>query len=217
MTSIGWSTSSSTPRKRAWKIGFQFVDIKHCHGYFGHELLSGATVRAGTAAASRTARAFMFARRRRHPRRRARAAARRPAFGDRHRAVQEVRRMVPAMPEVAADGYRHGFGVIDDSSLDAALEDSRALLRLMRARELRWICVTAGSPYHCPHVVRPALFPPIDGYEPPEDPLRGVARQIARDGAAEGGVSGHGLRRLGLHLSAGMAAARRPVQARAAR
>jgi NADPH2 dehydrogenase len=26
--------------------------------------------------------------------------------------------------------------------------------------------------------VRPALFPPIDGYEPPEDPLRGVARQI---------------------------------------
>jgi NADPH2 dehydrogenase len=27
-------------------------------------------------------------------------------------------------------------------------------------------------------VQRPAAFPPIDGYEPPEDPLRGVARQI---------------------------------------
>jgi hypothetical protein len=26
---------------------------------------------------------------------------------------------------------------------------------------------------------RPALFPPSDGYLPPEDPLRGVARQIA--------------------------------------
>ena len=25
---------------------------------------------------------------------------------------------------------------------------------------------------------RPALFPPVDGYEPPEDPLHGVARQI---------------------------------------
>ena len=25
---------------------------------------------------------------------------------------------------------------------------------------------------------RPALFPPTDGYEPPEDPLHGVARQI---------------------------------------
>jgi len=27
-------------------------------------------------------------------------------------------------------------------------------------------------------VQRPALFPPTDGYLPPEDPLRGVARQI---------------------------------------
>ena len=34
-------TISSMPRAvRAYAIGFQFVDIKHCHGYFGHELLS---------------------------------------------------------------------------------------------------------------------------------------------------------------------------------
>src|SRR5262249_58087863 len=32
--------------KRAAMIGFQFVDIKHCHGYFGHELL-GARGRTG--------------------------------------------------------------------------------------------------------------------------------------------------------------------------
>jgi hypothetical protein len=38
--------------------------------------------------------------------------------------------------------------------------------------------VTAGSPYYNPHLQRPALFPPVDGYPPPEDPLRGVARQI---------------------------------------
>jgi NADPH2 dehydrogenase len=30
----------------------------------------------------------------------------------------------------------------------------------------------------CPHVTRPALFPPSDGYAPPEDPLVGVARQV---------------------------------------
>ncbi|MBT8044987.1 MAG: NADH:flavin oxidoreductase, partial [Verrucomicrobiae bacterium] len=28
-------------------------------------------------------------------------------------------------------------------------------------------------------IQRPALFPPSDGYQPPEDPLVGVARQIA--------------------------------------
>src|SRR5204863_3907659 len=26
--------------KLAWDAGFSFVDIKHCHGYLGHELLS---------------------------------------------------------------------------------------------------------------------------------------------------------------------------------
>ncbi len=37
--------------------------------------------------------------------------------------------------------------------------------------------VTAASPYYNPHLQRPALFPPSDGYQPPEDPLVGVARQ----------------------------------------
>ena len=40
------------------------------------------------------------------------------------------------------------------------------------------VCFTAGSPYYNPHIQRPALFPPSDGYQPPEDPLVGVARQI---------------------------------------
>ena len=44
---------------------------------------------------------------------------------------------------------------------------------------IRWVCITAGSPYYNPHMQRPALFPPSDGYLPPEDPLVGVARQIA--------------------------------------
>jgi 2,4-dienoyl-CoA reductase-like NADH-dependent reductase (Old Yellow Enzyme family) len=39
--------------------------------------------------------------------------------------------------------------------------------------------MTAGSPYYNPHVQRPAAFPPSDGYLPPEDPLVGVARQVA--------------------------------------
>jgi 2,4-dienoyl-CoA reductase-like NADH-dependent reductase (Old Yellow Enzyme family) len=62
--------------------------------------------------------------------------------------------------------------------MDEALDDAREFLRLLESLDVRWVCVTAGSPYYNPHVQRPALFPPSDGYEPPEDPLRGVARQI---------------------------------------
>lgn len=38
--------------------------------------------------------------------------------------------------------------------------------------------MTAASPYYVPHLQRPALFPPSDGYPPPEDPLAGVARLL---------------------------------------
>jgi 2,4-dienoyl-CoA reductase-like NADH-dependent reductase (Old Yellow Enzyme family) len=68
--------------------------------------------------------------------------------------------------------------VANDAELDTALEEPRAVLRMLERLGVRWICVTAGSPYYNPHIQRPATFPPLDGYEPPEDPLRGVARQI---------------------------------------
>src|SRR5207245_4905205 len=32
--------------RSAWELGFDFVDVKHCHGYLGHEFLSAHT-RAG--------------------------------------------------------------------------------------------------------------------------------------------------------------------------
>jgi NADPH2 dehydrogenase len=44
--------------------------------------------------------------------------------------------------------------------------------------DIRLINITAGSPYYNPHIQRPALYPPSDGYQPPEDPLLGVAQQM---------------------------------------
>ncbi len=29
--------------RMAWELGFDFVDVKHCHGYLGHEFLSAHT------------------------------------------------------------------------------------------------------------------------------------------------------------------------------
>ena len=163
--------------RRAYAIGFQFVDIKHCHGYFGHELLSAheRPGKYGGSLENRTRFLFTVAERIR---------SEIPGLGIAVRlsAIDSVpyRKTAdgPGEPELPNEQYHHGFGVADAASFDRSLEDSRGMLRLMQSRGIRWVCITAGSPYYCPHMVRPALFPPIDGYEPPEDPLRGVARQI---------------------------------------
>jgi len=163
--------------RQAYDLGFQFVDIKHCHGYLGHELLS-ARDRDGKYGGSLENRVrFLF-----NVVDGIRAAVPNLRIGVRvsvfdtvpHRKSTEG----PGVPEVEAADYRHGFGVMAGKSLDEALDESRELLRLLKAKGIRWVCATAGSPYYCPHLVRPALFPPIDGYDPPEDPLHGVARQI---------------------------------------
>jgi 2,4-dienoyl-CoA reductase-like NADH-dependent reductase (Old Yellow Enzyme family) len=163
--------------RRAYAIGFHFIDIKHCHGYFGHELLS-ARERPGKYGGDLENRTrFLFS-----VVDGVRAAVPGLGIGVRLSVIDSVpyRKTAdgPGEPESTPGEYRYGFGAFDDCCLDRALEDGRELLRLLQARGIRWVCLTAGSPYYCPHVVRPALFPPIDGYEPPEDPLRGVARQI---------------------------------------
>jgi 2,4-dienoyl-CoA reductase-like NADH-dependent reductase (Old Yellow Enzyme family) len=160
----------------AHNAGFAFVDIKHCHGYLGHELL-GSRTRAGRYGGTLENRTRFLC-----------------------RVIDGIHATVPGLtvavrlsafdtvpyrrtdegsgvPETGASGD-FGFCVIGDEGLEHALEESRDVLRLLEARGVRWISVTAGSPYYNPHVQRPALFPPVDGYDPPEDPLRGVARQI---------------------------------------
>ncbi len=161
----------------AYGAGFQFVDFKHCHGYLAHELL-GAREREGPYGGS-------LANRTRFLRRviegirtdvpRLKIAVRLSAFDTiPYRKVESG----PGVPDDSDQSGDLGFGVLKDHDLDTALADSRAVLRLLQSLDVRWICVTAGSPYYNPHLQRPALFPPVDGYLPPEDPLRGVARQI---------------------------------------
>jgi 2,4-dienoyl-CoA reductase-like NADH-dependent reductase (Old Yellow Enzyme family) len=157
--------------------GFAFVDVKHCHGYLGHELLSART-RAGRYGGplenrTRFLRAIVEG---------IRAAAPGLAVGVRLSAFdmgpfEKSESGVGAPPQ---DGPVAAFGALDSrhEDMDAALADARALLAAFAGLAVRWVCVTAGSPYYNPHMQRPALFPPSDGYLPPEDPLAGVARQI---------------------------------------
>ena len=161
----------------AREIGFHFVDIKHCHGYLLHELLS-ARSRGGLYGGSLENRTRFL----RDVIDGIRVAAPDLGIAVRLSVFDTVpfRRSCNGLgePETQAAGYDSAFCPLGDSGMDASLAESREVLGMLRGRGVRLICTTAGSPYYCPHVQRPAAFPPADGYGPPEDPLRGVARQI---------------------------------------
>jgi NADPH2 dehydrogenase len=162
----------------AQKAGFAFVDVKQCHGYFGHELLS-AVDRPGRYGGS---------------------------FENRTRFVREVieaiRSEAPGLEigsrisifdflpfQKDADGrgepmvwptgeYPYAFGGDPVTGLKPDLAEPSRFLSMLQSLDVDLICTTAGTPYYNPHLLRPAAFPPSDGYLAPEDPLLGVARQI---------------------------------------
>ena len=171
---------------RAWELGFDFVDAKHCHGYLGHELLGGHT-RAGRYGGSfegrtRFLREIVAGIRSDAPT--LRIGVRLSAFDTvpfRHdpaessngnlgkRIPEEYNNLLP---------YRYGFGVNPSNPVESDLSETVRLLSLLQELDICLVNLTAGSPYYNPHIQRPALYPPSDGYQPPEDPLVGVARQM---------------------------------------
>jgi 2,4-dienoyl-CoA reductase-like NADH-dependent reductase (Old Yellow Enzyme family) len=74
--------------------------------------------------------------------------------------------------------YRWGFGVDQSDPIQPDLTETMRFFSLLEELDICLVNVTAGSPYYCPHIQRPAFYPPSDGYQPPEDPLIGVARQL---------------------------------------
>jgi NADPH2 dehydrogenase len=159
--------------------GFDFVDLKHCHGYLLHEFLA-ARVRPGSYGG--------------------------PALADRTRLMREIVGEVvqaaprlglgvrlsvfdtvphaappgggPGTPEPHPRPYPFAFGVDPQDPLRIDLAEPIAVARELHALGVRWLNATASSPYYAPHLQRPALFPPSDGYPPPEDPLAGVVRLL---------------------------------------
>ena len=163
--------------RRAAEAGFDFVDIKHCHGYLLHELLSAHT-RPGRYGGDFEGRTRFL--------REAVAAIRRDApdllLGVRLSAFD----LIPFRPGPTGTGepepwegpYPFAFGVNPDRPTEPDLTEPRRFLGLLRDCGVKLVNLTGGSPYYNPHIQRPAQFPPSDGYLPPEDPLRGVARLL---------------------------------------
>jgi len=172
--------------KLAEDLGFDFVDIKHCHGYLGHEFLSAHT-REGKYGGS-------FENRTRFLREVVagiRANAPRLEIGVRLSAFDTVAyrpdpsksvngKPGPGIPEVHDHliPYRWGFGVDANRPTEIDLTETIQFLSLLEELNIPLVNLTAGSPYYNPHIQRPALYPPSDGYQPAEDPLISVAQQM---------------------------------------
>lgn len=159
-------------------VGFHFVDVKACHGYLLHEFLSART-RPGRFGGDFGGRTRLL----RTVIERIRSAYPDLAIGVRLSVFDTVpyqtsRAIGQPWPYTELLPYRFGFGVDENDPLKLDLTEPIALLKQLHDGGVVAANLSCGSPYYCPHIQRPAIFPPSDGYQPPEDPLVGVWRQI---------------------------------------
>jgi NADPH2 dehydrogenase len=170
--------------KRAAALGFDFVDLKACHGYLGHEFLSAKT-RPGEFGGSLENRTRFL----REIVAGVRAEAPGLKIGLRISAIDSVpfrpdpalsgpEGLGPGTPEEFVLPYRYGFGHDENNPLQIDLSETKTVIGIARDLGIKLFNITLGSPYYNPHLTRPALYPPSDGYHPPEDPLIGVMRHL---------------------------------------
>lgn len=164
--------------RRAFKAGYQFVDLKQCHRYLLSELLASRN-RPGPYGGS---------------------------YENRTRLTRDIIRAIRSeVPGVAiftrlnvfdSIPYRMKPGTTDGEPCPHSLPivcawgtDPSDPTRPDLTEPLAWIgdmvklgvtCVNVsmGNPYATPHVIRPFEYPPPDGYETPEHPLIGVDRHF---------------------------------------
>ncbi len=171
--------------KIAWDVGADFVDIKHCHGYLLHEFLS-ARNRPGPYGGPFENRTRIL----REIVTRIRANGNPIEIGVRLSAFDflpfrpDPAESIPGKPGrgIPEDPrelpYPFAFGANASNPIEPDLAETFQFAELCRNLGVKVLNLTAGSPYYNPHIQRPAVYPPSDGYQPPEDPLVGVARQI---------------------------------------
>lgn len=171
---------------RARELGFDFVDLKHCHGYLGHEFLSAfdrpGPYGGGFENRTRFLRELVAGIRRDCP---GLGIGVRlsvfdlPPFRPDPTRPGEGGKLGPGVPDTFAGALPYpGFGCDRMNPLELDLTEPRRFLALLDELGIHLVNLTAGSPYYNPHIQRPAIYPPSDGYQPPEDPLVGVVRQI---------------------------------------
>ena len=164
----------------AQKAGFDFVDIKHAHGYLAHEFLS-AVERKGPYGGSFENRTRFF---------REIASGIRKACPGLNLAMRlSLFDLIPfvkdekngrGVPMAWEGSYPFAFGGDGTGrGMDPDLREPAEFIRMAhREYGVDLICATAGTPYYSVHLQRPAYYAVSDGYLPPEHPLLNVARHI---------------------------------------
>lgn len=138
--------------------GFDGVDIKCCHRYLNSELLS-AYNREGRYGGSLDNRTRLL---------------RESVKG----AIESCSKdFIVSSRLNVYDGfeYPYGFGVAKDGGLDFDTAEPDWLIKELYKYGVRILNITMGNPYFNPHINRPYAQ---GGYEPPEQPLEGVARVL---------------------------------------
>ncbi len=163
----------------AQRAGFDFVDIKHAHGYLAYEFLS-AHNRPGPYGGSFENRTRFF--------REIAEGIRKAAPGlelSARLSIFDIRPFVKGEDGVGKpmgdlnEDYPFAFGADRiGMDMDENLTEPVKFVKLMQEYGIKLICATIGSPYYNVHMQRPAYFPVSDGYEMPENPLYNVSRHI---------------------------------------
>lgn len=161
----------------AYRIGFDFVDLKQCHRYLLNELLS-ARLRPGKFGGSyenrtRFIREVVTRIKAEHPNRI--LATRLNVFDG-----------IPFTKGADGDGIPVNcqlplttcWGTRENAPLQADLEEPLRLVAELEHLGVEIVSVSAGNPYASPHYLRPFEYAPVDAYQTPEHPLVGVDRHF---------------------------------------
>ena len=162
----------------AYRIGFDFVDIKQCHRYLLNELLAG----------------------------RERPGKFGGCFENRTRFIREVVGRIHAehpqlilatrlnvfdgipfkkgengdgVPVAFSKPVTTAWGTRENDPYQMDLEEPLRLIAELEDLGVNIVSVSMGNPYASPHYLRPFEYSPVDAYQTPEHPLEGVARHFA--------------------------------------
>jgi len=161
----------------ASKIGCDFIDIKQCHRYLLSEFLS-AKNRPGPFGGSLENRTQFV----RNIIRRIRTEIPSLILGSRVNVYDGIpfRKGVDQVGRAVDFQYplEMCYGVDSNNYEKVDLAEPLQVIQWLVEDGVSIINVTMGNPYANPHVLRPAEYPPVDGYHAPEHPLLGVLRHF---------------------------------------